>query len=307
MKAKIIITGASGFVGKNIVDYLGNQNVECLDRLQLQHLNSSTLQNAAAVVHLAGKAHDIKNVGNPDDYYTVNFELTKELYNAFLQSDAKKFIFISSVKAVADTVDGVLTEAIIPSPQTHYGKSKLMAEEYIIAQQLPANKFYYILRPSMIHGPGNKGNLNLLYQVVKRDIPYPFAAFQNKRTFLSVKNLCFVIKELIDQKEIPSGVYHIADDESLSTTDVVRVLAQSMGKKPKLWKISKSLISSIARVGNWLRLPLNTERLYKLTGDYVVSNLKIMQALNVKLPVKAKEGLIETANSLSNPKKDNER
>jgi nucleoside-diphosphate-sugar epimerase len=89
-------------------------------------------------------------------------------------------------------VEGVLTEEVEPKPLTHYGKSKLMAEEYILSQPLSVGKSYYILRPCMIHGPGNKGNLNLLYQIVQKGIPYPLAAFENKRSFLSIENLCFI-------------------------------------------------------------------------------------------------------------------
>ena len=299
MKTKILITGASGFVGQNLTANLQGSGLDVvpLKRVQLEELEDAMLHNVDTIVHLAGKAHDLKNVSSSDDYYAVNFELTRKLYDAFLQSNAKNFVFISSVKAAADVVDGVLTEDIIPDPKTHYGKSKLMAEAYIISQELPVNKSFYILRPCMIHGPKNKGNLNLLYQFIKRRIPYPLAAFQNKRSFLSIENLCFVIKELICQKDVPSGVYNIADDESLSTTEVVGILAQAIGKRPLLWRISKPLIIIAAKIGDTLKLPLNTERLNKLTEDYVVSNSKIIKALNVKLPVSARVGLLATSNS----------
>jgi len=298
---EILITGASGFVGQNLILSLEQSDllIRTVQRSKLQLIKSEDISDSSVIVHLAGKAHDLKKNVDPSEYYYVNFELTKRLYDAFLKSNAKKFIFVSSVKAAADSVKDVLTEDVIPLPQTPYGKSKLMAEEYIKSQPLAQGKSYYILRPSMVHGPGNKGNLNLLYQVVKKGIPYPLAAFENKRTFLSVKNLCFIINELINQTEVPSGIYNIADDEALSTTEVVKILAQSMSKTPTLWRISKTLITTIAKFGNILKLPLNTERLNKLTDNYLVSNLKITQALNIKLPINAREGLIETANSLA--------
>ena len=102
---------------------------------------------------------------------------------------------LSSVKAAADEINGELTEEIIPKPSTHYGKSKLLAEEYILSKVLPPGKRVYIIRPCMIHGPGNKGNLNLLYQLVRKNVPWPLASFDNKRSFCSIENLCFVIKE----------------------------------------------------------------------------------------------------------------
>lgn len=270
-----------------------------MNRQQLNNPTIGQLDNCDVIIHLAGKAHDLKKTSNPEEYYEVNYELTKKLYDAFLKSGAKKFIFISSVKATADSVDGVLTEEHQPNPQTDYGKSKLMAEQYIQQQALPEEKSYYILRPCMIHGPGNKGNLNLLYQFVQKGLPYPLAGFENQRSFLSVENLCFVIKCLLES-DVATGVYHIADDKPLSTHEVVEVLAQSSHKKAKLWKIPPGLIEAIANIGDVLKLPLNTERLHKLTESYVVSNAKIKQALGLdKLPVSVGDGLRFTAASFT--------
>lgn len=106
-----------------------------------------------------------------------------------MASPARKFIFFSSVKAAADFVPGdLLTEDIVPHPVGPYGESKIKAEEYILNH--PAyEKQVYILRPCMIHGPGNKGNLNLLHQVIKKGIPWPLGAFENRRSFTSIGNL----------------------------------------------------------------------------------------------------------------------
>lgn len=293
-----MITGASGFVGQNLLPYLVDYKVLELSREQLKTLPNNVFEEIDHVIHLAGKAHDLKKTSNPDEYYAVNFELTKKLYDGFLKSHATKFIFISSVKAAADVVEGALTEEVNPNPKTNYGKSKLMAEQYIQNQPLPEGKSYYILRPCMIHGPGNKGNLNLLYQFVKRGIPYPLAAFENRRSFLSVENLCFVIKQLIE-RDIVSGIYNVADDDFISTNEVVRVMAASLNKKAKLWHVSSNLITFLAKIGDRFNLPLNSERLQKLTEDYVVSNKKIVQFLNIQLPVKAKEGLLTTVSSFN--------
>lgn len=296
----IYITGSSGFVGHNLVPYLTDFRYFCVSasRQQLYSGNIS-LEKGDTVIHLAGKAHDLKKASNPEEYYQINFELTKKLYNAFLQSDASKFIFVSSVKAVADSVEGVLTEEVIPDPKTDYGKSKLMAEQYIESQPLPPGKSYFILRPCMIHGPGNKGNLNLLYQFVKKGIPYPLAGFNNQRSFLSVENLCFIIKELIERDNIASGVYQVADDEPSSTNQVVTLLANAIRVKPKLWKISPKFICFFAKCGDILHLPLTTERLHKLTESYIVSNNKIRQALNKELPLTTVQGLTITAKSFN--------
>ncbi len=298
------LTGGSGFVGKNLLAYLSSVELHQIDRIALAG-KLEDLFDCDAFVHLAGKAHDLKKTSNPEEYYKVNYELTKKLYDAFLTSEAKKFIFVSSVKAAADSVEGMLTEEHESNPQTDYGKSKLMAEQYIQAQKLPDGKSFYILRPCMIHGPGNKGNLNLLYKFVQKGIPYPLAAFENKRSFLSVENLCFVIRQLLENN-ILCGVYNVADDEPLSTNDVVKILASSSNRKAKLWKIPSKLIKDIAYVGDILRFPLNSERLQKLTESYVVSNAKIRAALGVEFPISADKGLTVTAksfNTLLHPEK----
>lgn len=291
----ITITGANGFAGTNLTKYLRDFSIQKLS-LRYQNNQKIDLGNTDAIIHLSGKAHDLKKVSQPQDYYDANFELTKQLYDAFLISNATKFIFISSVKAAADSVDGALIEDTRPNPQTHYGKSKLMAEEYIKSQPLPEGKSFYILRPCMIHGPGNKGNLNLLYQFVKKGIPYPLAAFENKRSFLTVENLCFVIKEILEQN-IPSGIYQLADDESLSTNELVKAIAETLNLKPRLWKIPAPFITAIAKLGDKLHLPITSERLDKLTESFVVSNQKIKKALGKELPVAAKEGLRKTIES----------
>jgi nucleoside-diphosphate-sugar epimerase len=288
----IFITGSNGFIGKNLILFFSHFF------LFVRYDKTSPVNiQEEVVLHFAGKAHDLKNVSNSSEYYQVNTELTKLIFDAFLVSSAKVFITLSSVKAVADEFEGVLTEDHIPSPNTHYGKSKLLAEQYIISKQIPEGKRVYILRPCMIHGPGNKGNLNLLYKFVSKGIPWPLGSFENKRSFCSIDNLMFVIKELIDCEDIPSGVYNVADDKALSINDVISIFAESKNRKPKIWNVPKGLIQAFSKLGNIFRLPLTTERLQKLTESYEVSNQKIKSVIGKNLPVSSKEGLIKTFNS----------
>lgn len=271
---KILLSGSTGFVGSNIIDYFLEKNVEVvrLDRKSLMQ-RSLTWQQISevpdldidAIIHLAGKAHDTVNSSDPEEYFHVNTELTRQFFDCFLQSSARDFIYFSSVKAAADTVKGMLDENVIPNPHTPYGKSKLKAEEYILSHSLPMGKRVIILRPCMIHGRGNKGNMNLLYKVVKMGIPYPLAAFENKRSFLSIYNLLFIIERILIDPMIPSGIYNVADDEFLSTIEVIKIIAEGGGIKPRLWKLSPRIIRATAKIGDKLYLPLNSERLKKLT------------------------------------------
>ena len=311
---KILITGIHGFVGSNIVKAMGrNHEIYGLDivapekegvvkTFSWNDLDANKIPQVDAVIHLAGKAHDLKKTSGPEIYFKINTGLTQKIYDWFLQSSAGKFIFFSSVKAAADFVPGdILTEDIVPNPVGPYGESKIKAEEYILSHPA-SDKQVYILRPCMIHGPGNKGNLNLLYGVVKKGVPWPLGAFENHRCFTSIDNLCFVIKELL-VKEVESGIYNMCDDEALSTNGLITVICKALGKKARICYLPKGLMNGMAKGGDGLHLPLNSERLTKLTEDYVVSNAKIKKALGIdKMPIRAEEGLTQTIKSFTNTK-----
>lgn len=297
-----IITGATGFVGQNIIKYFQPIGIDT-KTLSLRDLNWKEYfktVKADAIIHLAGKAHDTSNTSSPEDYFKINRDLTISLFEEFLKSDIRDFFFFSSVKAVADTVEGELLEEVIANPLTPYGQSKLQAEQYLLAQSLPAGKRLFIIRPCMIHGPGNKGNLNLLYNIVKRGLPWPLAAFHNQRSFLSIDNLNFLLESMISDVSIPSGIYNFSDDEPLSTNDLVTLIAETLNKTPRLYRVSPALIKSLVRIGDIIPLPLNSERLKKLTESYVVSNNKLKKALKIShLPLSSREGLKLTIKSFS--------
>ena len=299
---KIIITGATGFVGSNLSKYLEDKG-NVVGKLSLRKSDWILNKNADVIIHLAGKAHDTANTSADDEYFKINRNLTIQLFEEFLNSEIRDFIYFSSVKATADTIEGILDENHPSDPKTPYGKSKLEAENYLLAQELPENKRLFIIRPCMIHGPGNKGNLNLLYKVVEKGIPWPLADFENNRSFLSIDNLNFLIERIISDQNMASGIYNFSDDKALSTNELVKIIANTSGKTERLLEIPKYLISIVAKTGDYLKLPLNSERLKKLTENYVVSNQKIKTALNIdSLPVSAEEGMRKTIESFKNNK-----
>jgi len=323
----ILITGIHGFVGSNLVVALKNHYVLYgLDivtpekegvvktfawkDIETTSFPMQRLPRFDAIIHLAGKAHDTKNQSASQIYFDINMGLTQKIFDFFLESSAKKFIFFSSVKAAADSVVGdMLTEDVIPTPVGPYGESKIAAEEYILDKlrnehgelkvAMQRDKQVYILRPCMIHGPGNKGNLNLLYNVVKKGIPWPLGDFENKRSFTSIDNLCYVVEGLLT-KDVASGIYHMGDDEALSTNELIALMCEAMGKEPHIWKMNRKMMEGCAGLGTLLHLPLNTERLRKLTENYVVSNEKIKSALGIdRMPVRAADGIMKTIRSFT--------
>jgi nucleoside-diphosphate-sugar epimerase len=298
---KVKITGSNGFVGVNLMKHLTAKSYHG-ESLNLRNTNwkSEIDFYSSAIIHLAGKAHDLKNSSHPEEYFVINTKLTQELFDVFLESNCRDFIYFSSVKAVTDQTGDIVTEEMVTNPKTHYGQSKLQAEQYILNRSLPQGKRVFIIRPSMIHGPGNKGNLNLLYQLISKSLPWPLGAFQNQRSFCSIDNVYFVIQQILEREDIPSGVYNLADDEALSTNELIQIIAATTHKKARIFAVPKKIIYAIARLGDILRLPLNTERLDKLTENFVVSNTKIKTVLGIeKLPTSAKEGLVKTISSFN--------
>lgn len=287
------VTGCSGFVGKNLAAYFENSPI-LISALSLRDQNweFNINDDGLAIIHLAGKAHDTESNAREEEYFEVNCALTIALFDRFLESNIRDFFYFSSVKAVADTVDEILWEDHHADPKTPYGKSKLAAENYILSKKLPSGKRLFIIRPCMIHGPDNKGNLNLLYKMIKKGLPWPLAAFDNRRSFLSIGNLSFLIENILKNDQVASGVYNFADDEALSTNDIIAIINNTLNRKNRRLYIPKSVILACVRFGDLFNLPLNSERLKKLTESYVVSNLKIKNELNLKtLPVSAKRGL----------------
>ena len=313
---RILITGVHGFVGSNLVEALkGNNIIYGLDivapvkdgirfTFPWDYLDKEgEIPQIDAIIHLAGKAHDTKNQAEAEVYFKVNRDLTIKIFDYFCaHPDIKKFVFFSTAKAAAEKVDGILTEDVVPSPVGPYGESKIAAEEYILnTMKNRTDEFkdrgVYIFRPCMIHGPGNKGNLNLLYNVVKKGIPWPLGAFENRRTFTSVENICFAVNGVLS-KDVESGIYNMGDDEALSTNELIEEICKSLGKKAHIWRLPKGLMNGVAKFGGWMHLPLDRERLRKLTESYVSSNAKIKKALGVeKMPVDAREGLKVTLTS----------
>ena len=321
---KILITGAYGFVGTNLCRYLTERGYQC-DALDVpaakrddvpyrdfytwSDLGSSPsplpFASYDAVVHLAGKAHDLKKVASEREYFDVNVGLTKRIFDALRQQVKVRgegeqrriaFIYFSSSKASADG--------------NAYGRSKLAAEEYLTSavhlHLEPSPLRVVILRPAMIHGPGNKGNLNLLWGIARRGLPWPLAAFENRRSFTSIGNVCAAVEALCGGQVKVGGegersnlsTFPIADDEMLSTNRLIELIGETCGRKAKLWRIPKPLMRLAARIGDALHLPLNTERIEKLTEDSFVDNSKLKAALGWKeMPIRAEDGMRKTLES----------
>ncbi|WP_160069580.1 NAD-dependent epimerase/dehydratase family protein [Sphingobacterium bovisgrunnientis] len=297
----IKISGSSGFIGENLIKIIENSEGVSL-RSEDWRFQLST---AKVIINLVGKAHDHKGTAIESDYYYANFDLLKEIYNEFIKSSASLLIHISSLAAVEEfESNDYLDEMASCNPKSFYGKSKREAEKWLLDQSIPRSKKIIILRPPMIHGPGDKGNLGLLYKLISKGIPYPLASFNNRRSFISIDNFNFLVKEIIaKQNSLESGIYHVADDEPVSTKEIISIIKSVTNKNVPDIALPKLFINAVAKVGDILSIPLNTKRLKKMTSNLLVSNTKVKNALGIeKLPLSAKEGLEITIKSFNQAK-----
>jgi len=297
---KICITGSSGYVGQHLINFLkhnSDNNFEVFP-ISLRNKNQQIPNECDVLIHLAAMSEDNSENINVSEYYEVNVNLVKTTFKQFLQSDIKDYVFFSSIKSVVDYSDDLLTEDAVNSPIGHYGKSKLEAEKFLLSQNLPEGKRLFVLRPVAIYGPGTTDNISMLFKFVNLGIPWPFAAFENRRSFLYIDNLNFVITKLILDKNISAGIYHIADDEFFSTNEIIKLVAKYSKKNIYFFKIPKFFFKSLAKLGDKIKLPFNTKKLEKLTNSYIVSNQKVKTALNIdKLPYSGEKGLYNTIQS----------
>ena len=297
---KIAVFGSSGFIGKNLVKSL-------LEDMEVQEVSlrnsdweNSINEGTEVFINLVGKAHDHKGTANEKDYYFANVDLTQQIFEVFKKSEAKLFIYISSLAALEEFESfKPLEETDECNPISLYGKSKREAEIWLLKEDLVSDKKLIIIRPPMVHGPGDKGNLGLLYKIISKGIPYPLASFNNERSFISIDNFNFYIKKIIKKKEnLKNGIYHISDNETVCTIEIIEIIKKVENIKIPNLSFPKSLIKGLARIGDFVPIPLNTKKLKKLTNNLLVSNQKIKTALEIdNLPLTATKGLEKTIKS----------
>lgn len=296
---KISILGASGFIGQNLIKNLNT--VYKVSEISLRRENwEKSLEDPDVFINLVGKAHDHKRVAKDEDYTFANVTLVKQIFEIFNKSDAKLFIHFSSIAALEEFESiKALTEDDDASPFSIYGKTKREAEEWLLSQKLLEGKKMIIIRPPMVHGIGDKGNLGILYKLISKGIPYPLSSFDNERSFISIDNFSFFVKEIINKSDnLKTGIYHIADDEPISTMQIIEIIKKVKKKNVLNLFVPKVLIRMLAKLGDVVPFPLNSKRLKKMTSNLTVSNHKIKSALGIdKLPLTAEQGLEKTIKS----------
>ncbi|MGI0483428.1 NAD-dependent epimerase/dehydratase family protein [Geminocystis sp. CENA526] len=313
MSKSILITGATGFIGSHLLPRLDNYKVS----LAVRNSSHSTyknyivgeiddrtswqeaLQGIEVVIHMAARAHILQeSVANPEtEFDRINGEGTINLGKQCIEAGVKHFIFLSSIGAVTTLSDTIINESSPCNPDTPYGKSKLKAE--IGIKQLCENSTmtYTILRPTLVYGANNPGNMERLLKLTAKGLPLPLGGVNNSRSLVYVGNLVDAIITCIDRTEAKNQTFIVSDGEDLSTPELIRRIGKAMNKTPLLLPIPSSLIKRGTKILG------KGEVGDRLLGSLQVDNSKIRDTLNWQPPYTVDEGLKITADWFINSTK----
>ncbi len=247
---KILVTGASGFVGGQVLNSLnacdrheaigcsrsGSHGLRVSPELSEDADWSELLLNVDVVVHVAGLAHDPS--ATFDAYQRVNVRGTLALAEQAAQAGVKRFIFISSIGVNGHkTADDAFTEQDAPNPDNDYARSKWQAEQALRDFASTSGLEVVIIRPPLVYGPQAPGNFGMLTRIVGKSLPLPLplAGIDNRRSFVSLWNLADLVRCCIDHPEAPGQVFLVSDGEDVSTSDLLKKLGQASGKPVRMF------------------------------------------------------------------------
>ena len=278
-KKRILVTGTGGFVGRRLMEI--DSDRFCLVPVSLRSTNVDDIDLAGidSIVHLAGKAHEMKPV---DDqvYYDVNYTLTKKLAERARQQGVPHFVYISSVKVYGDETPGPLNEQSPCVPTEAYGKSKLQAEEMLLHESALSFKVA-IVRPPLVYGPRVKGNMIKLLQLAGKNYPLPFGNIKNRRSMVYVDNLVALINTIVEQQA--AGIYIAGDEQPVSTELLVRTIRKELNKPENMISLPLPL-----------RLLLRTLKpalFTRLYGSYIIDNALTNKRLSFHPPFSTQAGI----------------
>ncbi|MPM28903.1 N-acetyl-alpha-D-glucosaminyl-diphospho-ditrans,octacis-undecaprenol 4-epimerase [bioreactor metagenome] len=293
---KVFITGATGFVGGHLKNHLTGRGYEVFSATRNDLGDPFSVEawrkalekaECETVVHLIAKTH-AADAGDPSalpSYRHINVDITKALLEASQNLGVKKFIYLSSIKAVGEetSIDEPFTEESPCRPEDCYGISKREAEELILEYSRSINTI--ILRPPLIYGRGVKGNFSKLLNAVKRGIPLPFASVQNARSLLYIGNLTKAIECILRQPFTGTAIFHVADRKSPSTPELIQTMATVLNVRLRMQPFPPFLLEVMASLAG------KGETVKKLTRSLVVSITEMENKLNYSPSISLLEGL----------------
>lgn len=298
---RILITGASGFVGSHLVPFLSREHEvfissprnDSFPSVLEQPMSPKTdwtnrLRHIECVVHLAARVHVMKenSLDAISEYRESNVHMTLQLAKAAAEQGVKRFVYMSSVKAVADRslIDPV-TAFTEPNPSSPYGISKLEAEIELTKLSKQTGIELVILRPPLIYGPGVGGNMKSLLEFAESGIPAPLGSIENKRTLVSIWNLMDLVGDACVNSNASGGIALAGDPTSLSTGELVKLLRISLGMHPRVFAFPTQVLNLLAKLTG------QTQRMRRLTESFTLLPGTTIPEWNWEPKITTKEGL----------------
>jgi nucleoside-diphosphate-sugar epimerase len=322
MGMKILITGATGFVGQHLyfVSLGKGYSITVIVRTlsdarkfppssELIFLNSinspipdTALDGVDVVIHLAARAHILDDLAaDPEaEFFQVNTQGTINLAQAAIAAGVKHFIFISSIGAMATTSSEILTESSPCNPDTSYGRSKLAAEKALIELCQNSSMAWTIIRPTLVYGKGNPGNMERLIKLINSGLPLPIAAIHNRRSFTYVGNLVDCILTCTTHPNAKNQTFLISDGEDVSTPQLARAIAKNIQKPCRLLPVPTAILEWGGKLGDQIEkitdrsIPINSNVVQKLSGSLQVDISHLRNTLNWQPPYTLSAGLKQT-------------
>ena len=318
----ILVTGSTGFIGSHLLPTLHKQNCQIkaairqksefpaflpIKAIQVGEIDDMTdwqeaLIGIDTVIHLAGRSHILhETISNPEAaFIKVNTKGTINLVKQSLKAEVKHFIFISSIHAMAAERDDILNENSSCYPDSPYGRSKLQAEQALINLAKDTNMTWTILRPTLVYGSGNPGNMERLMKLIKRGLPLPFGAVKNRRSFVFVGNLVDAIITCLEHPNAANQIFLISDNQVVSSPQLIRLIAQQIQQPCQLLFVPTSLLRFLGYLGDRIEytigknFPFNTYNIDRLLGSLFVDSSYIQKTLHWQPPFSLEQGLAQT-------------
>ena len=306
----ILVTGASGFVGQSVCETLSksrrfvlgsvrslnsiliNKNIKYISVGDIAFKKNwkDILVDIDCIVHCAAKAHTMNDDKNFDAYRLTNIDGTKHLAEQAIEAGVKRLVFLSSVKVNGESTDHMNSKKKFfyndkPNVQDHYAKSKLEAEKSLWEISSRTGLEVVVVRLPLVYGKGVKGNLERLIKLVKSRIPLPLSLVKNQRSMIGIDNLVDLLIRCIDHPEASGKTFLASDDKDLSTPELIKLIASSMGKKANLFPFPISMLKFLASVFG------RSEEINRLVGSLRIDNSYTKEILNWTPPISVEEGI----------------
>ena len=303
----LLVTGANGFVGRTLCMVFRENGLRVRAALRAERpcadadetalvgdIGSGTdwdqaLAGIDTVVHLAARTHMLNDANNSDAYFETNTTGTLRLADAAVRAGVRRLVFLSSIK-----VNGEFTGAEpfrpddVPVPRDSYGRSKHLAEKGLHDIAAKSSLDLAVVRIPLVYGPGVRANFLRLMGLVRRGVPLPFGAVENKRSLIGVWNLCDALLQLTTVPKLPAHTFLVSDDRDLSTPELIRLLATAMGQRARLVNVPRAFLQAVGRITG------HGPEIARLCDSLRVDVTETRRLLSWEPPMSVEEGLART-------------